>query len=89
MTTDNKAPRDINKYREGLVCLVPNKGKGGITSHEKTLCDCQVLEIFSYADKLQSRLEKCEALLAESGKSWCQSDEQLDAIIKYFAEVEK
>ena len=97
MTTDNKAPMDINKYRKGLVCLVPNKGKGGITSHEKTLCDCQVLEIFSYADKLQSRLEKCEVLLTKAGTvigdvPWsgpCKELDVLHSIDDYFAEVEK
>lgn len=62
--TDNKAPMDINKYRKGLACLVPKEeAECALTSHEYSLCDCKVLEIFSYADKIQSRLEKCEGLL--------------------------
>lgn len=41
----------VDKYREGLVCLVPRAdSKYGITCHEKTLCDCQVLEIFAALD---------------------------------------
>jgi len=40
--------------RTGLVCLVPRKEAGGITCHEKTLCDCQVLEIADRLDKLKA-----------------------------------
>lgn len=85
MTTDNKAPRDIIWVPEDFVfnsaeeCL-------GVFSDNGPACRFPTQSAY---DKLQSRLEKCEALLAESGKSWCQSDEQLDAIVKYFAEVEK
>ncbi len=49
---------DINKYREGLACLVPRDMLGGsvITCHEKTLCDCQVLEIFKALDEMRADL---------------------------------
>jgi hypothetical protein len=36
--------------RQGLVCLVPRKGVGGITCHEKTLCDCTILELLDSRD---------------------------------------
>ena len=42
----------IEKYRKGLVCLVPREGaECALTCHEKTLCDCQVLEIFAAYDR--------------------------------------
>jgi len=48
---------DINKYRKGLVCLVPKRGSEfTMTCHEKTLCDCQVLEIFAAYDSLEAKL---------------------------------
>ena len=50
--TEDKKPRDINEYRKGLVCLVPRPGVGGLTCHEKTLCDCMVLEVFAAYDAL-------------------------------------
>ena len=54
---------DIDKYREGLVCLVPKKEAVAansmyLSSHEKTLCDCQVLEIFSTYDALLVEAKK-------------------------------
>lgn len=57
---------EIEKYRKGLVCLVPNESKINsdsmlLTSHEKTLCDCQVLEIFA-AHQIQIEIR---AALAE------------------------
>lgn len=60
---------NVNEYRKGLVCLVPKQGMTGdidywpITSHEKTLCDCQVLEIFSAYDKALERIEVLEKTL--------------------------
>lgn len=59
----------IEEYRKGLVCLVPNPGSDSvITSHEKTLCDCQVLEIFTAYDELQSENAKLQ-LMAENYRS--------------------
>lgn len=51
----------VDEYRNGLVCLVPRTGSDSvITSHEKTLCDCQVLEIFAALD--EARRDKAETL---------------------------
>ncbi len=40
--------REIVRSRGG-VCLVPLPGKGGISSHEKTFCDCEVEEMIAIA----------------------------------------
>jgi hypothetical protein len=67
MTAQNDKP-SVLKYREGLVCLVPKDGRGGITSHEKTLCDCQVLEIFAELDRVvaeRDELKKKQHKIAE------------------------
>ena len=50
---------------KGLVCLVPNKSlitseSFSLSSHEKTLCDCQVLEIVR---EIESENEKLKELL--------------------------
>lgn len=48
---------NLEEKRKGLVCLVPKPGdKHVLTSHEKTLCDCQVLEIIDYAERLEKAL---------------------------------
>lgn len=62
---------DIYKYKEGLVCLVPKEGRGGITSHEKTLCDCQVLEIFDELEKLKAENQRLEKLTIQLGETRC------------------
>lgn len=41
----------------GLVCLVPLAGKLGITCHEYTVCDCEVLEIIAACRELVRGLE--------------------------------
>jgi hypothetical protein len=59
---------DINKYREGLVCLVPSPdSEYSITSHEKTLFDGQVLEIFAALDAALMREEKLVSTLRVVG----------------------
>ena len=40
--------QEIVRARGG-VCLVPIKGRGGISSHEKTFCDCEVEEMIAAA----------------------------------------
>lgn len=44
-------PQRLDELSEGLVCLVPRPGVGGITSHEKTnnICDCEKLELIRLA----------------------------------------
>jgi hypothetical protein len=51
--------QELEKIKKGLVCLVPRKGLGGITCHEKTVCDCQVLKIISCLEIALVALEKC------------------------------
>lgn len=70
MTTPDKKPRDINEYREGLVCLVPRPGVGGITCHEKTLCDCMVLEIFAAYDSLAKENEELKLALFDRSEKY-------------------
>lgn len=65
---EKPAPRDIEKYRKGLVCLVPMHGHSGITSHEKTLCDCEVLEIFSAYDAAIKERDELKEKLGEYKK---------------------
>lgn len=46
----------IDSIKNNLVCLVPSKDSYHvITSHEKTLCDCEVLEIIN---ELEQKLAK-------------------------------
>jgi len=40
--------QEIVRARGG-VCLVPIKGRFGISSHEKTFCDCEVEEMIAAA----------------------------------------
>ena len=52
----------IEEYRKGLACLVPraeamSEGTWALTSHEHSLCDCQVLEIFAAHDALVEEFE--------------------------------
>ena len=62
---------DINKYRKGLVCLVPKRGSEfTMTCHEKTLCDCQVLEIFAAYDSLEAKF----ALVVEALEFYAADD---------------
>jgi hypothetical protein len=65
--TENKIElgQDILKKLDGLVCLVPKDGIAGITSHEKTLCDCEVLEI---ANHFEQKLKDLEARLFDAEK---------------------
>jgi len=64
---------DIEEYRKRLVCLVPraeaiSEGTWLLTSHEYSLCDCQVLEIFAAHDALAEKLRTAtEALTFECG----------------------
>lgn len=54
-----------NEMRIGLVCLVPiNKSAGGISCHEKTICDCRVIEILDDLDTQESELTKLRARVA-------------------------
>lgn len=62
-------PIDTAKLRKGLVCLVPRQGMKAdidycpITSHEKTFCDCQVLEILDAYEQLKAKLDKAKSAL--------------------------
>jgi len=42
--------------KEGLVCLVPKDGKGGITCHEKSVCDCTVIELIELVEEAKEIL---------------------------------
>ena len=58
---------EVEKYRKGLVCLVPKPGSDSvITSHEKTLCDCQVLEIFDALDAANAEIERLQMAITHS-----------------------
>ena len=41
----------LARMKEGLVCLVPKDGKGGITCHEKSVCDCTVIELIELVEE--------------------------------------
>lgn len=56
MTRPTKAR--LEELKRGLVCLVPLQRIAGLTCHEKTLCDCQVLEVFSEVDALQAEVDE-------------------------------
>lgn len=83
--TDNKAPRQwvlIVCNETDRVKEVRKVGQGGLRCNDHKV---YVIEK-SYADNLQSRLERCEGLL----RSFYDVDEIMDAEIrKYFAEIEK
>jgi hypothetical protein len=59
MTTTKslEVAREIVRSRGG-VCLVPLPGKGGLSSHEKTFCDCEVEEMIALALDSASKLPK-------------------------------
>jgi len=71
---------DIEEYRKRLVCLVPraeaiSEGTWLLTSHEYSLCDCQVLEIFAAHDALAEKLKTAtEALLC--------AEEFIDSVVE-------
>ena len=41
----------LASMKEGLVCLVPKDGKGGVTCHEKSVCDCTVIELIELVEE--------------------------------------
>ena len=46
------------EMRRGLVCLVPREGADGLTCHEKTICDCRVIELLDDLDTQESEITK-------------------------------
>ena len=70
----NKLKKLIELRSKGLVCLVPRQGMVAdidywpITSHEKTLCDCQVLEILSALKICVDVIELQNEALSEAAK---------------------
>lgn len=67
------------EMRRGLVCLVPREGVDGVACHEKTICDCRVIELLDDLDaqeseltKLRKRVEVLEEALSFYGnpESW-------------------
>lgn len=61
-TKSLEVAREIVRSRGG-VCLVPLPGKGGISSHEKTFCDCEVEEMIAKAlDQLKPWPDEVEIL---------------------------
>lgn len=45
------------QLRAGLFCLVPKEGVTAPSCHEKTRCDCEVLELFAEIDRLRQELD--------------------------------
>ena len=48
------------KYgKKTLVCLIPKKeSKIGVTCHEKTLCDCEVIDLLNKLQKENQELKR-------------------------------
>lgn len=70
------------EMRRGLVCLVPREGAYGLTCHEKTICDCRVIELLDDLDtqeseltKLRKRVEVLEFALKEISTAAPRDDE--------------
>lgn len=62
-----KSPSEIAReiVREaGGVCLVPLPGKFGLTSHEKTFCDCEVEKMLEKAIEAERARSAGPAVLA-------------------------
>jgi hypothetical protein len=55
------SPKRLEELADGLVCLVPNEGKGGVTCHEYTRCDCEVLALLDMVKEQGALLERAEA----------------------------
>jgi len=55
-----KISERLAEWRKGLVCLVPKETAANamsITCHEKTLCDCKVLEIIATLETTLTKLD--------------------------------
>ena len=87
---------------KGLVCLVPNKSlitseSFSLSSHEKTLCDCQVLEIVREIESENEKLKENNKLLngciedcEDSIKYYEKLDsenEKLKACVEFYANI--
>ncbi len=70
MKTAAEIARELCRAKD-MVCLVPLPGKGGISSHEKTLCDCEVEKMLTQA-----------LLDAETRSKKHLSDEELEKTIE-------
>jgi len=79
----------LAEWRKGLVCLVPKETAANamsITCHEKTLCDCKVLEIIATLEttltKLDTAVEALESISANTyGTELCNTDEENNEIL--------
>lgn len=63
--------KTVEEVKSRLICLVPKKeaikaNSMLLSSHERTLCDCQVLEVIQ---TLESRLEEYRKLLERAIES--------------------
>ena len=51
----------------GGICLVPKSGRGGISCHEKTFCDCKVESMIAEAlDTAKAEQREVDAKIAEN-----------------------
>ena len=51
------------EMRRGLVCLVPLDDTGGLTCHEKTICDCEAIKLLDDIDTQTQRVAILEEAL--------------------------
>jgi hypothetical protein len=67
------------EIRDGLGCLVPRPGVAMPSCHERSVCDCLVIDVFSEIDALRARVKEldnsqllykssCESLTKEIAK---------------------
>ena len=61
-------PEREKELRFNLACLIPNQGINLPSCHEKTLCDCEVLEIFAEIDALREQNANLRNECSDMGK---------------------
>lgn len=80
MKTPQEIARDICSAK-GMVCLVPNENSMcGISSHEKTLCDCEVEELIAQAIKAERERSRVERERAEKFRKALEAVLSIEAI---------
>lgn len=73
--TDLEAKAREVASRHGLICLIP-ANKDSITSHEHTLCDCQVIAMLSEALR-EARNSALEEAAGVADREFAESDSQV------------
>lgn len=72
--------KTVEEVKSRLVCLVPKKeaiksNSMLLSSHERTLCDCQVLEVI---DTLETQLAQCNQLKEADNAALKRSESRLE-----------